>query len=254
LYLYHRELNIVRSVARKAGETALRYWKTGIVAESKADHSPVTLADRECERLIARSLEDEFPEDGMLGEEGSAKESRSGRRWIIDPIDGTRDFVRGNPAWAVLIGLEDAGEVVAGVAYLPAMGELFSSARGAGSYCNDEPIHASAISDPAQAVLCINGLNALAGRPFADKLVAWMDQFWAVRSMGGCLDAMMVARGQAELWLELSGKPWDFAPLKIIAEEAGARFFNYDGGSSIYAGNCILCSPGMEKLAKEFVA
>jgi histidinol-phosphatase len=254
LYRYHRELNILRNVAKKAGETALRYWNSGIAMETKADDSPVTLADRECERLIARAIEEEYPEDGVLGEEGSAKESRNGRRWIIDPIDGTRDFVRGNRAWATLIGLEDAGEVVAGVSCLPAMGELFSAARGSGADCNGEPIHASAISDPAQAVLCVNGFNALEGRPFKDRLIAWMDPFWAVRSMGGCLDAMMVSRGQAEVWIELSGKPWDFAPLKIIAEEAGAKFFNFDGGSSIYGGNCVICAPGMEKMAREFVA
>jgi histidinol phosphatase-like enzyme (inositol monophosphatase family) len=253
LYRYHRELNILRDIAKKAGETALHYWNSGIAVEIKADNSPVTLADRECERLIARSIEAEYPEDGLLGEEGSAKESRNGRCWIVDPIDGTRDFVRGNRTWAVLIGLEEAGEVVAGVSFLPAMGDLFSAARGYGAYCNDEPIHASAISDAAQAVLCVNGFNALEGRPFADRLIAWMDPFWAVRSMGGCLDAMMVSRGQAEVWIELSGKPWDFAALKIIAEEAGARFFNFDGGSSIYGGNCVICAPGMETMAREFV-
>jgi histidinol-phosphatase len=253
LYRYHRELNILRTIATKAGETALRYWNSGIAVDTKADDSPVTAADRECERLIAGAIEEEFPEDGLLGEEGSAKESRSGRRWIVDPIDGTRDVVRGNRAWAVLIALEDAGEVVAGVSYMPAMGELFSAASGSGAHCNGEPIHASAISDRTQAVLSVNGFNALRGFPFADRLIEWMKPFWSVRSMGGCLDAMMVSRGQADVWLELSGKAWDFAPLKIIAEEAGAKFFNFDGGSSIYGGNCVVCAPGMEKMAREFV-
>jgi histidinol-phosphatase len=253
LYQNDRQLDIGRTIARKAGDIALRYWNTGIGAETKSDRSPVTIADRECERLIASSIEEAFPEDGLLGEEGSAKESRNGRRWIIDPIDGTRDFLRGNRAWAVLIGLEEAGEVVAGVAYLPAMGEMFSAARGAGAYCNDEPIHASAISEPCSAVLCADPLNAVERQPFGDRLVGWMSQFWAVRSMGGCLDALMVTRGQAEVWLEFSGKPWDFAPLKIIAEEAGAKFFNYDGGASIYGGNCVISAPGLESAARQFV-
>src|SRR5207249_3757637 len=109
------------------------------------------------EREIARALEEAFPEDGLLGEEGSAKDSRGGRRWIIDPIDGTRDFLRGNRAWSVLIGLEAEGEVVAGVSYFPAMDEMFTAARGAGAYCNGERIRASAISDPSQAVLSVNG-------------------------------------------------------------------------------------------------
>lgn len=254
MYQNHRQLVIGRSIARAAGEAVLRHWNTGIQAEIKSDNSPVTAADRESERLIAAALEEAFPEDGLLGEEGSVKESRNGRRWIIDPIDGTRDFVRGNRAWAVLIGLEEAGEVVAGIAYLPAMGEMFSAARGEGAYCNDERIRASSIAEPDQAVLCVNGLNAIARRPFANQFLGWMEKFWAVRSLGGCLDAMMVSRGQADVWLELSGKPWDFAPLKIIAEEAGAKFFNFDGGSSIYGGNCIICAPGLEEMSRQFVA
>src|SRR5579872_1086885 len=115
---FAKELEIGRAIARRAGELALRYWGKGIGFEAKADDSPVTVADREAERLIAGMIEENFPDDGMLGEEGSRKESRNGRRWIIDPVDGTRDFVRGNPAWAVLIGFEAAGEVQAGFAFL----------------------------------------------------------------------------------------------------------------------------------------
>src|SRR5262245_27614313 len=240
--------------ARQAGAIALRYWNTGLTAETKSDASPVTLADRECERAISRALEEAFPDDGLLGEEGAAKPSRSGRRWIIDPIDGTRDFLRGNRAWAVLLGLEEAGEVVAGVSYLPDMDEMFTAARGAGAFVNGRRIQASNISDLSQAVLCVNQFSTVLRYSFSAGLLEWMAQFWAVRSMGGCLDAMMVSRGQADLWIETSGKPWDFAPLKIIAEEAGARFFNFDGGSSLYGGNWVLCPPGMEQIARKFLS
>src|SRR6266849_833299 len=146
-YKWHRELDLAGVVAQQAGGIALRYWNTGLTAEAKSDASPVTIADRECEQAIAHALEQAFPEDGLLGEEGAAKNSRSGRRWIIDPIDGTRDFVRGNRAWAVLIGLEEAGEVVAGVSYLPAMDEMFLAARGEGAFLNGERIRPSDIAD-----------------------------------------------------------------------------------------------------------
>jgi len=142
---------------------------------------------------------------------------------------------------------EEAGEVVAGVSHLPAMDELFTASRGGGAFLNGQPIRASNISDPSQAVLCVNQFTTIRQYGFSEGLLEWMSQFWAVRSMGGCLDAMMVSRGQADLWIETAGKPWDFAPLKIIAEEAGARFFNFDGGSSIYGGNCVVCAPGMEQ-------
>ncbi|HVN03940.1 MAG TPA: inositol monophosphatase family protein [Bryobacteraceae bacterium] len=248
-----KELDIGCAIARQAGEIAMRYYRTGIRADSKPDDSPVTRADRECEQAIAQALEEAFPDDGLLGEEGAEKPSRSGRRWIIDPIDGTRDFVRGNPAWANLIGLEADGEVVAGFANMPALGELFWAVRGGGAFVNGERIHASGIDSVGQAVLCIDALNSAARQPFGSRLVSWIEPFWAVRSMGGCMDALMVARGQAEIWIETNGKAWDFAPLKIIAEEAGARYFDFTRQSTIYGGNCVIYAPGLEETVWSFL-
>jgi histidinol phosphatase-like enzyme (inositol monophosphatase family) len=248
-----KELETTSRIVRAAGEMAMRYYRTGIAFEAKSDDSPVTLADRECERFIAGELERAFPDDGLLGEEGAQKPSHSGRRWIIDPIDGTRDFVRGNPAWANLIGLEADGEVVAGFANMPALGELFVASRGGGAFVNGHRIAASAIDNIGQAVLCFDSLTSAARQPFSGQLLAWMQRFWAVRSMGGCLDAMMVSRGQAEIWIETSGKPWDFAPLKIIAEEAGARFFDFEGRATIYGRNCVVCVPGLEDAVRLFL-
>ena len=248
----HRELDVMRGIARQAGEIALRYWQQGIAFESKSDLSPVTQADRECEQSIVRALEEQFPDDGIMGEEGAMKSSRNGRRWIVDPIDGTRDFVRGNPVWGMLIGLEADGEVIAGCAYLPALGQMFFASRGGGAYLNDRPIRVSAVASPEDAVLCMDCFNRVTACAFGPRLLEWLKSFWAVRSMGGCLDAMMVARGQADLWIEPSAKPWDLAPLKIIAQEAGGRFFDFKGESTIYGGNCVICTPGLEKHARDF--
>ncbi|HSB16241.1 MAG TPA: inositol monophosphatase family protein [Bryobacteraceae bacterium] len=251
--VWEKELEVARAAATQAGEIALRYQAQGVEAEAKADESPVTVADRECEKLISRILLEAFPDDGLLGEEGALKESRSGRRWIIDPVDGTRDFVRGSDTWGMLIALEADSEVVAGVCHQPAQKELYSASRGAGALRNDDRVRVSEITSPSQSVLCVNGINDIADLPFAGRLLEFTKQFWAVRSMGGCQDAMMVAGGRAEAWIEPSAKPWDLAPLKIIAEEAGARFFNFDGGSSIYGGNCILCVPALEELMRQFL-
>jgi histidinol-phosphatase len=250
---FAQELEIAGDIARRAGETALRYWRTGLEADIKADDSPVTAADRECERLIASALDERFPGDGLLGEEGAAKPSRNGRRWIIDPIDGTRDFVRGFPTWAVLIGLEQEGEVVAGFACFPVSGELVAAARGAGAWVNGSQIRASRTAEVSRAVLSVDALNQVRRYPWAGRLAAFMEPFWAVRSMGGCYDAIMVARGMSDLWIETSGQPWDFAALKIIAEEAGARYFDFSGRATIYGGNCVICAPGLEPVARQFV-
>jgi histidinol-phosphatase len=242
---YEREIEIARAAAVRAGELALRHQARGVAAETKDDLSPVTIADRECERLIASMLAETFPEDGLLGEEGGQNQSRSGRRWIIDPIDGTRDFLRGLPGWAVLIALENGRDVDAGVCHFPAQNVTYYAARGAGAWRNDSRIRSSQITELEQALVCISELNFFSDYAFGPRLVEWMKQLWAVRNLGSSHDAMMVAAGQAEAWLEPTGKPWDFASLKIIGEEAGAVFFNFDGGSSIYGGNGVLAVPAL---------
>ena len=254
---YEKELAVGRDIARRAGELALQYRKGGIGFESKSDESPVTIADKECEKLIVSTLAEAFPEDGLLGEEGAVKESTNRRKWIIDPIDGTRDFIRGTGAWSVLIGLEEEGKVVAGFAYFPATGQLFSASKGGGAYQSgpqgEERIAISDRKKPAEALLCVNGLSYIREFPFADHLLEWMETFWTVRSMGGCLDAMLVSSGKADVWLESRAKPWDLAALKIIAEEAGAVCFDFDGKDTIYGGNYVITVPALEMEVRRFV-
>ncbi len=250
---FETEMEVVRTVAEQAGRLALEHQAHGFEAETKKDLSPVTTADRANEQLINRLLAEAFPEDGLLGEEGSMRESRSGRRWIIDPIDGTRDFMRGIPTWGVLIALEAEGEVVTGACNLPALGELYFAAKGAGAFRNGSRIHVSDGKTVDQALICLTAFNNLNGRPFADRLNSWLSRFWAARSMGGCMDAMCVACGRADAWIEVEAKAWDLAALKIIAEEAGARFFNFDGRSSIYGGNCIITIPALEPEIRRFL-
>jgi histidinol phosphatase-like enzyme (inositol monophosphatase family) len=253
LTLFEHELDVCRSAALRAGEVALRYRERGIGYDSKSDESPVTAADRECEQIFALAFEGAFPDDGLLGEEGALKPSRSGRRWIIDPIDGTRDYVRGIPVWAHLIGLEQEGEVVAGVAHFPGRGETYFASRGSGAFCNDIPIHISKITSAEQAVLCLTGINYFPQYPFSSELINWTQPFWSVRCFGGCLDAMMVARGEAEIWIEGQVKPWDLAAPKIIVEEAGARFFDFKGNNTISGGNAVVAVPALADQVLRFL-
>ncbi len=147
--------------------------------------------------------------------------------------------MRGLPTWSNLIGLEADGEVVVGVCNLPAQGELYWAVRGGGAFRGDAPIRVSGIDRRDRAVLCLTAFSNLANFPLKDTIVDYMAGYWTVRSMGGCQDAVLVVSGRAEAWIELAAKPWDLAPFKVIAEEAGARFFNFDGGSSIHGGNAV---------------
>jgi histidinol-phosphatase len=219
----------------------------------KADESPVTAADRACEKLILEGIVRKFPEDGILGEEGANRESQSGRRWIIDPIDGTRDFVRGIPLWAVLIAIEKDGEVVAGVAHSPLQGLLLWAGRGSGAWSNGERVHVSGQTDPGQSVVSFNGFHKEGVERFANHLVTWLQRFWAVRSLGGAVDAMLVAQGRADVWIEPNAAPWDFAPLKILIEEAGGIFKSFDGRKTIYGGNGYACTPALEPYVHELL-
>ena len=250
---WEREIEVCRDVARRAGELALRYAAKGVAGEDKPDDSPVTVADRECERLIVSELRAAFPGDGFLGEEGTSDQGRSGRRWIVDPIDGTLDFLRGLPTWSNLIGLEVDGEVVLGTCNLPAQGELYWAVRGQGAFVNERRVRVSTIDRRDRAIACVSGLDTLVASPFADRILEHLAGYWAVRSMGGCQDAVMVVSGRAEVWLELAGKAWDLAPFKVLAEEAGARFFNFDGRSSIQGGNAVITVPFLEEELRAFV-
>src|ERR1035437_2822692 len=182
---FSQEIETARRIADLSAKLALRHQKAGISAENKPDDSPVTIADKECEQLIAKMLEQSFPDDGILGEEGSRKESKSGRRWIVDPIDGTRDFVRGNPLWSVLIALEAQGEVQAGVVHLPLMGSTCWGARGGGSFRNDVRLRVSSIDKPEHAVISLNSLNRVKNASLRDLMTSYLTLFWAFRCLGG---------------------------------------------------------------------
>jgi histidinol phosphatase-like enzyme (inositol monophosphatase family) len=250
---YEKELAVAQRLARQAGDFALQYRKGEIQVENKSDDSPVTVADKEGEKIIVAGLLEAFPEDGVLGEEGAMKDTANRRKWIIDPIDGTRDFIRNTRAWSVLIGLEENGACVAGVAYFPATAEMYYASKGGGAWCNGERLHVSHAQRPSEALLCVNGLSYMHRYPFAKDMLNFFSAFWTVRSTGGCLDAMLVAGGKADAWIEAQAKPWDLAPLKIIVEEAGAVTFDFAGKDTIYGGNFVIAVPALAEELRRFV-
>jgi histidinol-phosphatase len=251
--LLEREMEIARGAAKRSAELALRLQAQGLRAETKADESPVTNADRESERLICAAIEEAFPEDGILGEEGARKPSRNGRRWIIDPIDGTRDFVRGNVLWSVLIGLEADGEVVAGVAHLPLLRQTCWASRGGGAFRNNARLRVSSVATPRAGVLSVNGMTRVSSMPLGSGLLDWVAQFSAYRCLGGTPDAIMLAAGELDAWIEPKVAEWDLAAVQVILEEAGAVFFDLRGERTINGGSAVACTPGLEREVREFL-
>jgi histidinol phosphatase-like enzyme (inositol monophosphatase family) len=237
--VYADELAFARRAAEDAGRFALSHFRTGLTVEYKADQTPVTLADRGAEERLRAAIAATFSADGVLGEELGEIAGTSGRRWIIDPIDGTQSFIRGVPLWGVLVALEDRGECVVGVVALPALGETLWATRGGGAFVNGAPAHVSAVTTLADATILTSDASA---RHFGDKhagaerLIARAAR---QRGWGDCYGYALVATGRAEVMLDPLMNPWDAAAVKPIVEEAGGTFCAWDGTATIYGGSAM---------------
>ena len=233
-------LSAAVEAAQAAGEIAQHYFRTNLSVETKADRTPVTRADRECEACISEMLSRRFPDHGFLGEELGERPGKNDVRWIIDPIDGTKNFIRGIPFFAVLIALEEAGEITAGVMYAPALGELLYARKGQGTFANDRRVQVSDIGQLDRAMLIHGGLNDLKARPCWPAFLALVDGTARQRGFGDALGHSLVICGQAEVTLEPEIKPWDVAPTKILVTEAGGRYSDFVGSPSIYTGTAVI--------------
>ncbi|MCC6847689.1 MAG: histidinol phosphate phosphatase [Deltaproteobacteria bacterium] len=235
---YADELAAARRAADDAGRFALAHFKTRLAVEAKADGSPVTLADRGAEEILRRELGGAFPADGVLGEELGETRGASGRRWIIDPIDGTQSFIRGVPLWGVLVALEDRGECVLGVVALPALGEALWAVRGQGAFLNGAPARVAATA-LADATICTSDASP---RHFGGKHAGFERLLRAAarhRGWGDCYGYALVATGRAEVMLDPLMNPWDAAAVKPIVEEAGGCFCAWDGTPTVYGGSAL---------------
>ena len=235
------------ATARRAGDLTLEHFG-GAAVELKGDGSEVTVADRAAEAQILAALRERFPEDGILGEEGSAVEGRSGRRWIIDPIDATRSFAAGVPLYGVLLALEAEGRPVLGCCHLPALGQTLVAAEGAGAWLNGEPARVSRIDELRDARVVTSGLEYWRdwatdeGRGGLEALIS-AARFG--RTWGDCYGYFLVATGRAEIMADpAAGAYWDYAPMLPILREAGGRFTTL-GGAAVRSWSSALASNGL---------
>jgi histidinol-phosphatase len=234
----HEDVTAAIAAAKAAGEVAMRYYRGGFEVTIKPDQTPVTQADREAEQAIEGVLGGAFPQWGFLGEEFGPRGNQE-VRWIVDPIDGTKNFIRHIPFWATLIGLEDHGEVVAGVIYNPVSDELYTARRGSGACLNGSPLRVSSIGDLRSATLLHAGLGLVRQAGYWDGFVRLVDATGRQRGFGDYLGYGLLAQGKAEIYAEVDLKPWDLAPCKIVVEEAGGRFTDFEGAPTIYTGSAL---------------
>ena len=224
------DLDLALRLADAADAISLPRYRTELVIETKADLTPVTEADRAVEAELRRLLTEERPDDAILGEEGGAA-GAGARRWILDPIDGTRNYARGIPVWATLIALESAGVVEVGVVSAPALASRWWAERGGGAFANGEPAHVSSIGRVEEAVLSFS---------IETRVPPLARHAWHARGLGDFWAHMLVAEGAVDGAVDGVGlSEWDLAAVQVIVEEAGGRFSDAAGESRIDSGTAL---------------
>jgi len=221
----NRDLALAIALADLAdGISLARFRAHDLVVDTKPDLTPVTEADRAVERALRDRIGTERPGDRVLGEE-FGESGGEGPRWLIDPIDGTKNYTRGIPIWATLIALERDGEIVAGVVSAPALARRWWACRGEGARLNGEPIRVSHVDRIENAA--VSDVPALAPRA------------WHARELGDFWQHMLVAEGALDVAFDRVVNPWDLAPLLLIVEEAGGRMTDVDGDARIDGGSAL---------------
>jgi histidinol phosphatase-like enzyme (inositol monophosphatase family) len=243
-------MEMAEAVARVAGNIALRHYLRGVAVETKADGTPVSEADRQAEEAARRWLEACCPADGIVGEELGTVRPGARRRWILDPIDGTKTFVRRVPLWGTLVALAEGETVLAGAAFFPAVDELLVAAQGTGCFWNGRMVRVSTVARLGEAtVLCTDerfggneeqrrGFGALAGRA------------GLARSWGDCYGYLLVATGRAEVMVDGLMAPWDAAALQPIVEEAGGVFTDWSGRRTAFGGSTVATNGALAEEAR----
>jgi histidinol-phosphatase len=222
------DLELALRLADAADARAMQVFGTrNFSVHNKPDGSPVTDIDREIETSLRKLIAERFPDDGVIGEEFDAVNPDSARVWILDPIDGTKAFMRGNENWATLIALRVDGEVVVGVAAAPAMDQRYVALAGQGATMNGTPISTSQVADISDAMLSHTSMTGFTRINEEKKLEVLALQCWDSRGAGNSFTHLSVARGSADIGWTSRAHVWDYAALSLIVREAGGEF--YDG-------------------------
>ena len=234
---YSNDLALAHELADLAdGITVERFLAADLAVETKPDLTPVTEADTAVEHAVRDRLAAVRPDDSIVGEEYGTSATRVGRRrWIVDPVDGTKNFVRGIPVWATLVALEDRDELVVGVASAPALGRRWWASRGGGAFVTDNyagrqrRLAVSAVHELADAQLCWSGFGSWEHTGSLDAVLDLSRRCWRTRGFGDFWSYMLVAEGAADISCEPEVSLWDLAAPMAILEEAGGRFTDLRG-------------------------
>jgi histidinol-phosphatase len=229
-------LAILDDIGRIAGNTALKYYRSRLTVTIKSDGSPVTQADVETERVVRAWIRQRFPEDEVIGEEeGESLHGSSSRRWVIDPLDGTKSFVAGVPLWGTMIGVLDGEDVIAGVVNCAAAEEMTVAAVGAGCWHNGLRCTVSAVAQLHHATILATDDRFGGNRERQAKWSALAGRAHLARTWGDCFGYVLLATGRADVMVDDRLSLWDYAPLVPLVREAGGVLTDWRGNDSFGA-------------------
>lgn len=223
------------------GSIALEHFAESVNVETKGDGSPVTAADRNAEKFGRDWIASRFPRDGVEGEELDDLPSKSGVTWILDPIDGTRSFIRGVPLWGTLAAVIHEGRVIAGAASFPALNEVIAAGEGTGCWWNGSKARVSSLARISDALLLTTDTNFFNGLQKSgwDELTAAAG---VTRTWGDCYGYLLVATGRAEAMVDVNLAKWDAAPFGPVIREAGGTFTDWEGKSAPFPRDAVACN------------
>jgi histidinol-phosphatase len=225
-------LQAVTEVARMAGHIANKHYRQRVSVETKLDGTPVTIADRSAEEAARQWIEQRFPHDGILGEEFPTVREGARRTWVIDPIDGTKTFIRDVPLWGTLVAVMEEERVIAGAAFFPAVAEIVSAAVGCGCWWNDSRAHVSLVDDLADATILTSASPFSGDASITRRWQALEAATMASRTWGDCFGYLMVATGRAEVMADPALSLWDIAAFLPIISEAGGVLTDFSGNET----------------------
>lgn len=240
-----RALSELTSEVLAAGEEALRFYPGGVARYiEKPDRSPVTEADKAVEARLRAFCERRFPDVGFFGEEsGQSDSGPEDIRFIVDPIDGTRAFIRGLPTWSVLVGLEADGLPCVGIAFMPATGDLFVGVRGEGAMSNGRPLRVSGVSSADQALVCHGAIDQFVTAGLVDALPGLVHGTYSLRGLHDFDGYRQLLWGRADAMIDPAVAPWDVCAVAVLVREAGGTFTDLRGEETLY-GQGALASNG----------
>jgi histidinol-phosphatase len=247
-------MDAVADVARIAGDVAKRYYGKSPESRTKADGSPVSVADLNAERAAREWIDQRFPDDGIVGEELPPVRPDAARRWILDPIDGTYTFLQTVPLWGTLVAVADGENVIAGAAYFPALDEIVVAARGEGCWWNASRARVSTVAELVEARLVTT--DALFTRD-AERRERWLRLQNGVRKMrtwGDCYGYLLVATGRADIMVDDIVSEWDVAAMMPIIAEAGGVITDWRGRTTALGGDAITTNASLASTVREILA